>query len=693
MKEFTLDMTGVLEDPKIQEDMPQINSRFKLALGGTYNPLFKEFERMYLENDNTPESRAALADAIRKNSPDIEIDTSLSQGYQKGFEGQLYFMLQGLENNKSISEIMDGYEYDNIHRPGINERGLDLFGGGAGDFNRTAVKVLDQDGNILYQDLHTEIYNSLPPEKRNTENYKKQLQEKLNLTDEQFKTYASRITQYSVTGNGLVFQPASVMLLATKREDILRVNTDGEGKISVQSFESTTRASAYDKQDGMPDLESDPKPFYTMSDKIYFPPSGGASSRGYNLILPSQKIEEVITFQAHQEEAQVIFPESLVARTVDNKKISNILLQEHPNREELSAILAKDNLDVCLTKDNMVLLAHSNLLNDEQRNKLVASFIKKEIDSLKKQNPEISNKETQDTLQNSINFLGNALRCKNQHFSVFKRHVGNYLSSGNSEDLSKAAEYTNNIILNATLQTQSIEKITADALGRDNKTIAELLTIDNLNQYLSREASLALCQNVLLRGQDIDIDEQYKNQVIENFIKDEIDRCCTKPTSRLGKTTLDREKLKLSVQTLTGLEPNSEKLNDFIEGAENYVKEKKPSILKTLSAYVRAWFQESQLEQGRESSEMLPREAFSQGKTTSLNVEQDRESLDTPPREASLATRPDLTTSLNIEKGRGSPTTVTFSSLRDSLSEASKKAPTNNIFPDVTRQSKDQKVR
>lgn len=644
MKEFALDMTGILEKRGLQtEDLEGIRESlptFNSALTGTYSPILKELERMYLEKDSSPENREKLAqditDYFEHIDPGFLVKDKLQDTYYESCDIDpskiFYFILNSLNNNLTIQEIMDGYTRGDKHYTGVN----DAFGHAfVKDFNRTPVKVVDQNGTVLHENLHTEIYNSLEEKDKNITNYKLKLQEKLNLTDQQMQAYVSRIDQRSASGaNARVFFLGKLGMGKGQhltRQEILTVNQNKEGVIEVQSFASTSTMQLRD-----PETE-DLEPYSTLTTQIYFPKRNENQSIGLN--LRSQALQETIIFRADTQDAEITLPPSLLNRTFDYK-VSEMLAKDDINKEELDKILENDHLDIGLSRENIILLSHSDLLNEEQRTKLVASFIKKEIDSLKKQNPDISNKEIQTTLQDSINVLGNVSGCTEEHFTAFKKHIGDYLSNGNFKDLSKTAEYTNSIILNKDLQTKSIEQITADALWKDNKTVALLLKTDDLNQYLSRRANLALCQYILLEGQNIDIDPQYKNKVIENFIKDEIDRCCTK--KMFAGRALDKEKLKETIQTLTGLEQNSEKLDIFIAGAESYVKEKKTSILKTLSAYVRGWFQENQITQGRESPK----------------------------------------------------TVISIDSLREKLSQASNlKKATNAALPDARTPSTDQKVR
>jgi hypothetical protein len=101
---LAIDMTEILDDKTVQQNFQKIDPAMKIALGASYNPILAKFESLCQDPKNdTTESRSELSNAIRvyitnKNSK-TKINTDIANSYEIGAEGQLYFILQGIENN------------------------------------------------------------------------------------------------------------------------------------------------------------------------------------------------------------------------------------------------------------------------------------------------------------------------------------------------------------------------------------------------------------------------------------------------------------------------------------------------------------------------------------------------------------------------------------------------------------------
>lgn len=356
---LAIDMTEILDDEIVKQNFQKIDPAMRIALGGSYNPILAKFESLCEDPKNdTTKNRKELSEDIRayiKNKdPNNKISTDINKSYENGAEGRLYFILQGIENNKSFMDIMSGYTHSEQYRPGVQQHFEDIF---FTDFNRIHPKVIDQNGKEIFANLHGDILDELGEENYTFTKYKEKLKEKLNLSDKELQLYISRVHQYSAAGTGLSFKPTEMPLSELRRENIIHINTDSDGKIKFESFEHKYTTSKLKMTDGIIIDEAIKTPYYEMSNIVSISPSDKTFNKSSS--LPTQKLNETITYKPIDSEAHYNLSEHLKHRELD--KVFERALSDN-NKEKIDHIIH--------TLPN---------LEDKIQDKLITALVKSEI--------------------------------------------------------------------------------------------------------------------------------------------------------------------------------------------------------------------------------------------------------------------------------------------------------------------------
>jgi hypothetical protein len=241
---FTLDLSKVMKNQQVRENFSSINSILKTFLINTYSPILARLEKIYKTNSSLEGSDPELqeiateiklqlkelgwSDKNIKKYSDITEDISSSNS---DTPTNFAFILQCIVNNKSVDEIINGYDYDKP-RLGLADRIKSQFNT---DFSRMKFCVKDQNEDIITENLNADILTKLSKAEKepNCDNLCEELKSALNLSDAQLKLIVSRYNQRSIQSASVAFIPGA----QKTREDIFYVEKLPDGSLKLKSLE------------------------------------------------------------------------------------------------------------------------------------------------------------------------------------------------------------------------------------------------------------------------------------------------------------------------------------------------------------------------------------------------------------------------------------------------------------------------
>jgi hypothetical protein len=313
---FALDLTKIMDDPEVLENFDLIPKQTQDFLMETYNPALAELERLYKKNPSLTlldEEVLNLAKDLNSQLGGLKVGDS---GSNSDIKGHLNFVLDGLINKRTLSEIIDG-------KNGLATRLAEQV---ITDFSRTKIKVADEVGEIIIADLTKKITDELDGN-INLENISQKLVETLNLSDKQLNFVLSRVlNQRSIDSAGLAF----VGTLLKDRQNIFHIE-GRDGKSYLKSVEhSATSQTIEHKEDG--DIAK-----IDLAKIIYNADLSQLSDHPeFNkqfLVFPTLFAPEIITYQSLCPEGNIILEGCLQHRKSDKVDSKDKLEYEFPDRD------------------------------------------------------------------------------------------------------------------------------------------------------------------------------------------------------------------------------------------------------------------------------------------------------------------------------------------------------------------------
>ncbi|MCT4635042.1 MAG: YABBY transcription factor [Rickettsiales bacterium] len=445
-----LDLTNCMSDQKVVDDLGKMDTMLKQLVVEADNPALIELDKLYKENSElkiddprvkkiSSQLEKQLESFDKTSSLNLEpsdniTDYSLNYGGStSGIPKHLAFVVQALNNNHNLDEVMKGYKYNGTQRIGMIGRMQTQFNK---DITRTPFIIMDQHGKVIEEDLSKTIprelnltasiesdYSHISSKRSNLfsdsnitneEDYEKRytdcLKEKTGMTDKEYDLMSKNYTQRSMVGVGSAFAASAGCKTPnqTKRKNILHVHVDDNGNRELKSMEYQERiVSNKIGPDGMPIIDDDTNkpiqtPLFDISYKLS--PNHGTPQR-------------TVTIQELSPEGRVQLPTSLQSKTIaaprkhqneiaEKKAIDKIILQAITREDSELAndfIGTQHNIEKKLERSTLLSLCQGALtLNEENKNKVIEGFIKKEIKQIKANNPEFSAKEIANQAEETI---------------------------------------------------------------------------------------------------------------------------------------------------------------------------------------------------------------------------------------------------------------------------------------------------
>lgn len=459
-----LDLTNCMDDQKVVEGLGEMDTMLKQLVIEADNPALIELDKLYKENPELKinDSRVKrISDQLEEQLQSFDINRNLDvifsddtediKGIKSikdprieygnssvGIAKHLAFVVQTLNNDHSLSDVMNGYEAPNkeekiSQRVGILERMQNQFDK---DIDRTPFVIMDQHGNTIEGDLSKIIPKELkrettierdisPPlskksnlfgaplnKKNDKERYIDSLKERTGMTEKEYDLVRKNYTQRSMIGVGSAFAANAGCRTPnqTQRQNIIHVHVDDNGNRALKSIEYRERIIANKQgEDGMPELDDNDKPIQTPLFDI-----------SYKLSFNPEHPQRTVTIQELSPEGKLQLPPCLQSKTISNPKgyqkenteriergaIDEIMQQAiQENNIEVAKSLIEEHpkLEMKLERGTLVALCQGALaLDGEYKDRLIEGFIRGEIKQIKDKNPKFPSKEIADQAQEGI---------------------------------------------------------------------------------------------------------------------------------------------------------------------------------------------------------------------------------------------------------------------------------------------------
>ncbi len=271
-------------------------------------------------------------DLLAEADTDVQIGDSNS-----AMKTHLAFVLQKIKVGRDVTQIMDGYTTQSGEiREGLADRIMDQYL--VTDFNRMKIKVIDQKGRLVTDNLNQSILRILEAKhlEPTKEHVLAQLKESLNLSDQQLKFVVSRYNQRDIQSvPGAVLAPEEILTGAG--ESVFHVNAVYKSKKfqitklkSVEYNYSATRpepGKVHIDNFGNETVDFDPNkavPSFQVSYKVDVSNLTANDKRagGKFIALPTgQPRSASLTFEAKVPEAEFMMPEHLMHRVTNAREV------------------------------------------------------------------------------------------------------------------------------------------------------------------------------------------------------------------------------------------------------------------------------------------------------------------------------------------------------------------------------------
>jgi|GEM_PF-3699620 len=322
---IVINLDKIMMDPIVQANFAEIDDNLKFFLIETYSPILDKIEELYRENpllDQTDERIILIRNEIYEQLQKLEynnlfscsdIETALGNS-TSSLPTHLAFALQGIDNNKNLRDIIEGYNYKEKLRMGLSDR---IGGQFAKDFLRIETKIVDQNNEIIDKDFAQTINLALKDKELNNTNLIEAIRKYINVSDEQAQFMISRFNQRSIQSSGTTFQSELQGITQKTKSAVFIVENIAGHKLNLQAInvESVTQRVLLNED---MDIIGGPFDFSKTSYSVNLRSLQNTNVRETNILaLPSQNVPEVIAYEAMDEEARYLLPKYLRHRDIE----------------------------------------------------------------------------------------------------------------------------------------------------------------------------------------------------------------------------------------------------------------------------------------------------------------------------------------------------------------------------------------
>ncbi|KKB96309.1 Lipase (class 3), partial [Candidatus Arcanobacter lacustris] len=378
--DVTLDITAVMGRQSVVDRFDQIaNEPLGRFFIETYSPILAEFENLYKKSpqlkiaciDGEQAELNKIADDINKllsqlgwNQQKIDqVDVTKANGDTPTHLG---FLRNAILKNKSLAEIVDGYTDENYREiKGLAHKFSEQF---YKDFKRMTIEVVDQNGEVIYENLSKE-FTGEDPEAINVF-----LKGTLNLSDEQLKFLVVRLNQRSIDSAGVAFMSG----IQKERNNIFHVeNNDGKLQLMFVEHKAVMQRNIETEDGDIIGKEDLNEVSYLIDVRNLIANDDGREF----LALPTQNTFEVIYYKAFINEAIVTLPDFIAPLKVKINSISDLdefLRTTADTNEEfdISSYVEVDRVNAIVFSDNKNLLhSFANLAYKSDRSGMKAEYL------------------------------------------------------------------------------------------------------------------------------------------------------------------------------------------------------------------------------------------------------------------------------------------------------------------------------
>lgn len=456
-----LDLTNCMSDQNVVYDLDKMDSMLRQLVVEADNPALTELDRLYKENPElkiddprvqniSSQLEEQLKSFDKTSSLDLNPSDNIKDyrfdygGSSSGIAKHLAFVVQALNNDCNLSDVMNGYEYNGTKRTGMIERMQTQFNK---DITRTPFIVMDQKGNVIHGDLSESIPRELNllaiNNEHDTKKYVDSLKEKTGMSDKEYDLISKNYTQRSMVGVGSAFAASAGYKLPnqTERKNILHVHVDDRGNRKLTSIEYREKIiSNKIGEDGFPIIDE-----YTEK-----PIQNPLFDISYKLELNDGPPRRTVTIQELSPEGRVQLPTCLQSKTIpvlrthqnemaERKAIDKIMLQAitQGNSEIANDLIEmQNNIADKLERSTLLSLCQGALaLDEENKNKVIEGFIKKEIREIKANNPTLSAQEIADQAQEGISTLIGPQGIPSNDSKNFNKALLAYIKNESSKNM------------------------------------------------------------------------------------------------------------------------------------------------------------------------------------------------------------------------------------------------------------------
>ena len=346
-KIIAIEIGDAMFDAKVHDglkDIPEKQSSLKKALLNSNNPIFKKFEDIYKSGaqltDNDRDQLKAMIEVEVALLSDKDIEQFKNPETKTGSHSSdtsthYCYMYQALHNGRSIEDIIQGYN-KNI---GLNDRFTKQF---ERDFiNGMRHKVINQNGDIKYVDLNSDIKTEQEIKNTVDTNFVDEFRKKVHITDEQLQYLKAMHNQKSDAAFGVMLSVQEDGQLASlssikDQETILNVEErDGELFLKGITHRCIAGHRATDENgETIQEIIGDAKvALYVDLSQLTGNRQPGEKEF---LPIPSQKVTKILTYEPLNKESEYSLPDCLKHRTLDKVLAKAI---ENGDRDKVTSII------------------------------------------------------------------------------------------------------------------------------------------------------------------------------------------------------------------------------------------------------------------------------------------------------------------------------------------------------------------
>lgn len=429
-QKFTLDTTEILSDKAFADS--NVSKMLKDFLIEGYNPLIDEFAKLYKENpqldikDNrVKELMVNLKKMIEDNGNKYEEKIKENDGPSSSMSTHLTFLYKNITENKTIGEALT-----NLSNNTTGQTKKDF------EANRLHFNLIDQDNKPFLLDGKADFAEAIKDRARKENiSFTKAFQKALNLTDKQLHLILCRYNQRGIQGSGVAFSkentsndPMRFGGEGERSDNIHVIVKNGEVKEATLLENSYTTTQFIENENG--DIVKSPYSKTTYQVDI----SNLEKSTELPIALPIQKSKETITFEALDEEAIYLLPDSLKTRTENNKLLTSVKENAKAlSEEKIAELMRTPGIKQELTSSNYSKL--SNMITPE----VVVHIVKAELNELESSKPNLKNHELANQLQSNLSVIFDKPQMKEDR--ELAKSINQYVKQQKPNFLTRVSNY------------------------------------------------------------------------------------------------------------------------------------------------------------------------------------------------------------------------------------------------------------